>query len=200
MNWPLRFGLVTQVDAAVAKARVRFPVDVETEEAGEEGMESHWLAVGHRWSLGAREFVMPTIGEQVACLMDERCRYGVILCGVYSEADTPPEAPAKAWRREWPDGTILQYDPEAHELLAHVEGTVTLEATGDVVVHSDADATVQAGGTATVQAPDIFLDGDVRVSGDITADGEITAGTIPLTTHKHIGVTTGGGTSGTPVP
>lgn len=200
MNLPFRFALVTNVDPTKARVRVQFVTSVETAEEGQEGMESDWLPVLCQWSTGAREFCMPTVGEQVVTLMDERCEFGVVLGGVYSDTDTPPGAPAKAWRRDWPDGTILQYDPEAHELTAHVEGTATLEATGNVMVHSDADATVQAGGTATIQAETIVLDGDVQVTGTLDADGEITSGTIPLTTHKHTGVTTGGGTSGTPVP
>jgi phage baseplate assembly protein V len=206
MSYPLRFGLVTNVDAAKARAKVQFVEAVEGAEEGQQGMESHWLHVGCQWSLGAQEFVMPTIGEQVACLMDERCEFGVIVCAIYSDTDPPPSAPAKAWHREFPDGTILQYDPTAHELLAHVEGTATLEATGDVLVHSDADATVQAGGTATVQAADIILDGDVTVTGTLTAEdtitatGEITSGTVALTAHLHSGVTAGGAVSGPPVP
>lgn len=212
MNWPLRFGLVTNLDPDKARAKVQFVVGVETAVEGQQGMESDWLPVGVQWSLGAQEFVMPTIGEQVACLMDERCEQGVILCAIYSDTDPPPSAPAKAWHREFPDGTILQYDPTAHTLLAHVVGTATLEATGDVMVHSDADATVQAGGTATVQAPSIVLDGPVSITGtlDVTGDatfqetiaatGEITSGTIALTTHTHSGVLAGGAVSGPPVP
>lgn len=57
----------------------------------------------------------------------------------------------------------------------------------------------------TVQAPAIELDGAVHITGAVTGDdaatfvGEVTADGIPLSTHKHAGVTTGGGTSGTPV-
>ncbi len=57
----------------------------------------------------------------------------------------------------------------------------------------------------TVQAPAIELDGAVHITGAVTGDdaaifvGEVTADGIPLSTHKHPGVTTGGGTSGTPV-
>lgn len=208
----MRFALVTQLDPAKGKAKVQFPTAVETEVEGQVGMESAWLPVMVQWSLGAREFVMPTIGEQVVCLMDDRCEWGVILGAVYSDADPPPDVPAKAWHRTFPDGTILQYDPEAHELLAHVVGTATLEATGDVMVHSDADATVQAGGTATVQAPTITLDGAVTVTGTldvggdatfqstIDATGEITSGTVALTAHVHSGVTSGGSNTGAPVP
>jgi len=52
----------------------------------------------------------------------------------------------------------------------------------------------------TVKAPAITLDGPVTATSTITAATEVTAAGIGLTSHKHIGVTTGGGTSGTPVP
>ena len=42
------------------------------------------------------------------------------------------------------------------------------------------------------------INGDLTVNGIITATGEITGNSIPLSTHKHIGVETGSGTSGTP--
>lgn len=42
----------------------------------------------------------------------------------------------------------------------------------------------------------------INIKGNLTVEGEITAKNngleIPLTTHKHLGVTTGSGTSGTP--
>lgn len=44
----------------------------------------------------------------------------------------------------------------------------------------------------------VFVEGDLNVSGSINSDGEITAGSIPLSTHKHLGVTPGSGTSGEP--
>lgn len=51
-----------------------------------------------------------------------------------------------------------------------------------------------------VSPSEIDLTGNLKVTGNIQATGEVTAGTIPLTTHRHIGVTPGSGTSGTPVP
>jgi hypothetical protein len=58
-----------------------------------------------------------------------------------------------------------------------------------------------------LQAPTIELAGDVvqtggdiTATGSITAEGEVTGNDIPLSTHKHTGVTTGGGTSGPPTP
>ena len=39
----------------------------------------------------------------------------------------------------------------------------------------------------------------VYVQGDVEVTGEVTAGGIPLTTHKHTGVATGGSETGSPV-
>lgn len=71
----------------------------------------------------------------------------------------------------------------------------------------------------TIEAPLIELDGAITINGTVTGAGgtidlgasnltttgtmtgsQVTAGSIPLTTHHHTGVTTGGGTSGPPVP
>lgn len=39
-----------------------------------------------------------------------------------------------------------------------------------------------------------------QIAGNLTASGEITAGSIPLSTHHHGGVQTGGGNTGGPAP
>lgn len=52
----------------------------------------------------------------------------------------------------------------------------------------------------TIKAPLITLDGPVTATSTVTAATQVTAAGIGLTTHKHVGVTTGGGTSGVPVP
>lgn len=40
----------------------------------------------------------------------------------------------------------------------------------------------------------------VEITGNLLVSGEVTAGTIPLKTHKHTGVTAGGANSGGPIP
>lgn len=40
--------------------------------------------------------------------------------------------------------------------------------------------------------------GDVNITGNLTVTGEVTGNNIPLSTHKHTGVQTGSGTSGSP--
>jgi phage baseplate assembly protein V len=199
----ITFGVVTQVDPAKAKARVRFPEQDADTTAEEPGMESYWLPVVTQWSTGNKSFCMPIVGEQVVAWMDEEWASGVILGGIYSETDAVPTAPATSRHHVYPDGTVVQYDPATHELLVDVKGTLNAKTTGT--------ATLDAGGVATVKAPSIVLDGPVHITGAVTMDStlgvtgaasasQFTAGGIALTTHKHLGVTTGGGTSGIPTP
>lgn len=78
----------------------------------------------------------------------------------------------------------------------------------DMQIRNDAGSTflsIDAGGNINLTSPgNINLTGTVVVTGALTATGEITAksgGTaIDLSGHKHTGVTTGGGTSGPPIP
>jgi len=55
-----------------------------------------------------------------------------------------------------------------------------------------------------VSPSEIDVTGDIKVTGNISATGEITAhsaGTaIPLTSHLHTGVTSGGANTGAPIP
>jgi hypothetical protein len=64
----------------------------------------------------------------------------------------------------------------------------------DAIVVRNAAGTVKL----AVKSDAVYITGDVHVTGNITATQEITAGTIPLSTHKHTGVQTGGGTTGGP--
>ncbi len=76
---------------------------------------------------------------------------------------------------------------------------------GDVAIQSGGAVTVEAP-TVTITSPDIQLEGAVHVTGALTGDstatftGVVTGDGRSLTTHKHTGVTVGGGTSGPAVP
>jgi phage baseplate assembly protein V len=91
----------------------------------------------------------------------------------------------------------------------NTSGTASISAT---------NANVTATTLAKIEAPIIQLNGIVAVTGPITVTGTISgpsgtpvtgnlevagdvkAGTVSLKTHVHSGVTTGGGTSGQPIP
>lgn len=59
---------------------------------------------------------------------------------------------------------------------------------------------VTAAGAVNILASTVAITGNLTVSGTIVSTGEISKGAIGLSTHKHSGVSTGGGTSGGPVP
>ncbi|WP_153799080.1 phage baseplate assembly protein V [Foetidibacter luteolus] len=113
------------------------------------------------------------------------------------------------------------------DLKAVTTGKVEIRAGGKADVQAAGDITAQTPTKATIQAPVINLTGNVVVSGSLQAaaisaiasggfDGKITsnaniettgeikgadikAGAISLLTHKHGGVQTGAGLTGTPV-
>lgn len=54
-------------------------------------------------------------------------------------------------------------------------------------------------GTVEIVSPTTAITGNVTVSGTVVAMGDVTGAGISLSTHRHTGVQTGGGTTGTPV-
>ena len=192
----MKFGTVSQIDPVGHRARVEFPAEDAEMIADEKGLESYWLPILCQWSTGSKSFCMPILGEQVVCWMDENSEFGVILGGIYSDADAPPGAPEQSRYQVYADGTILKYDPVAHALFADVKGTVEVKATGSASVGA---SNIVLKGATTVQGS-LHVTQSATFDTTINATGEITSGSIPLTTHKHIGVTPGSGVSGTPTP
>nr|WP_190488992.1 phage baseplate assembly protein V [Pseudanabaena sp. FACHB-2040] len=81
----LHFGRISAIDSAKCTARVN---------VAELGMESYWLPV-LQFRAGANQaYWMPSVGELVCCLLDEKGEGGAILGGCYSEADPPPASSA----------------------------------------------------------------------------------------------------------
>lgn len=229
----LRFGIISNIDAAKGLARVSFE---------EDGIVSGWLPLVFPKAAGDSFSWMYDINEHVACLMDEHADNGVILGAIYSTANQPNGGNKDKFRVVFSDDTTIEYDRSAHKLFADVKGqvevkaegavkvdgqsTVDVKATGNIKAETAADATVKAV-LVTLDAPNVqctgilsaaqisvtssaggdgslTINGDMRVDGEIEADGEIRSNTdvktdtISLRTHKHIGVTPGGGISGLP--
>ena len=77
----LKFGVVTNINPLIAKARVEFADD---------DMKSYWLPVLQKKTNKDKYYVMIDVGEQVACLMDENSEEGVILGAIYTNLDDVP--------------------------------------------------------------------------------------------------------------
>ena len=108
----LRFGIVSQINPVLAQARVNFADDEST---------SYWLPIIQSKTMKDKFFVMPDIGEQVACLMDENSEDGVILGAIYSSVDLPVETSEKQISLNLENSSLINIDKETNTL------TITFE-------------------------------------------------------------------------
>lgn len=196
----LRFGNITEIQPDTGYARVTFLDD---------DIVSDWLQICVPGALGNKYAYSFAINEQVACLMDHNGDEGVILGALYNDGTQPPPGISdKIASVVFSDGTKIEYDSQAGKLTINSVGSVEIQAatevkitapvitvTGNLLVSGSISA---GGGTMTLEG------GNINVDGSLTADqinaSEVTAGGVALTTHKHTGVTTGGGTSGPAIP
>jgi len=97
-----------------------------------------------------------------------------------------PTTPGSARRFDWADGIYLG-------------GVLNAEPTQ--FIRMDADGvTITAAGPIVINAPDgATLNGNLAVTGNITSGPGSTFNGKAFDTHKHSGVTTGGGQTGNPV-
>lgn len=209
-----KYGIISEVKKGYAK--VSF---------AEDNIVSDWLPVLLRKTKTDKESWQLEINEHVVCLVDEYCNEGVILGAIVSEADAPDSGEAAGkFRKLFSDGTLIEYDKNSHKLTVDVKGELEATTTDKATINAGTSLEGNATVKATIKAPVIELTGNVTVSGtlsaaaiatvpgaggdgkmqiagDIESTGQISgtdvkAGEISLLTHKHSGVTTGGGISG----
>ena len=205
----LRWGTVTEVDAANGSARVKI--------GDADGLVSAPLRVLQQRTLKDKHQELPDIGEQVCCLFaGQGFEQGIVLGAVYSGKDASPGRPPHVWYRKFEDGTELEYDREKHALVADVKGSANLEADGPVIVHAKKEAALVSETSVLLKAPAIHLagqmtmtgaggqagrgdmygtyrifegnvmaKGDVLARGDVMSLGDIAAQGVSLTNHVH---------------
>lgn len=163
----VRVGAIAEVDHEHAMATVDLG-DLTTE----------WLPWLTLRAGDSRTWWAPSEGEQVLVLAPSgELAQGVIVPGLYQDDHPQNGSSGNIQRTTYSDGSVVQYDTDAHQL------TVTV-GTGSVVVNCS---------TATVNGNVHVNSGTVTVTGgDVIADG------ISLKTHKHGGVVPGGGQTGVP--
>lgn len=213
----LKFGIISEVDAAKGLARVQFP--------DADGIVSNWLPMSVPLTLSDKFSLPFFVNEHVWCLMDEELEYGVIGGAIYSSADTPGSlGNADIVGMAFAHGLHIQYKRSDGTLTISGTGKLKVDVTGDVEIVSAANVKITATTEVDITAPVIKATGAMQVVGEITAGGinittglgggsgkmigdgdiqttgSIKQGTVELGTHVHSGVQTGAGTSGPPVP
>jgi phage baseplate assembly protein gpV len=126
-------------------------------------------------------------------------------------------------------GLRIEYDRSSAILTISGSGKVAIDITGEVDIQASTKVQITAITEVDITAPLTKVTGALEVVGELTAGGftvttglgggsgkmtgdgdiettgkitgaEVHEGLIRLGTHKHLGVTTGSGTSGTPTP
>lgn len=97
------------------------------------------------------------------------------------------------------------------EVRIKVDGSIGITTSNMPIIIEGSDITVNASSSINLNTPSMIVDADTTQwigninlqgnlvqAGNYTISGIATFNGIPFNTHKHIGVTPGGGTSGTP--
>ena len=164
----LKFGVVSATDPANCRVRVKYQDN--------EGIESYWLAVAQRQAYGTRDYHMPEIGEQVACLIDAHNEEGVVLGGIYSAADPTPVDSQDKRHTVFKDGAVIEYDASAHR------ATVTLPGQARITIGQDGILEVQGATTIVLHGA---VDIDFRSSVNIRAKEGIVYWSPPGATRPY---------------
>lgn len=127
--------------------------------------------------------VDPRVGDIGVCVF---CSRDISSAKVNKEPSVPPSRRKYSYSDGLYFGTFLSETPENY-IQFDADGNVIIKPASKVSVIGDLEIDGNVTTTGTIDA-----DGDISSDGDVTADG------ISLKTHKHGGVTTGGGTSGPP--
>lgn len=181
----IRLGTVAEVDLGVARCRI---------DTGE--LQTDFVPWFVPRAGDTIEWSAPVPGEQGVLLCPGGDTHGaVFLRGVYSDAFPAPANADTLHLVRFPDGTLIQYDHDAHALKA------TLSSGGSAEITADGGVTIN--GSLTVNGEteingNTRINGDAAVSGTATADTDVIGGGKSLKGHKHPGVMAGGAVSGLP--
>ena len=194
----IRSGVVTEVDIVQGLCRVQ---------SG--GIQTTWLNWLTTRAGRSRTWWAPSVGEQVLLLaIGGELDTAFVLPGIFSDDNSAPSASADAWHVVFPDGAVMEYEPETSAL------TVTGIKTADVTASESITATVplvlvKASTSITLDTPEVICTNklttatlEVQKGGTMKGNIEHTGGSLSsngrvLHTHKHPGDS--GGQTGAPI-
>lgn len=194
----IRSGVVTEVDTVQGLCRVQ---------SG--GIQTTWLNWLTTRAGRSRTWWAPSVGEQVLLLaIGGELDTAFVLPGIYSDDNPAPSASADAWQVVFPDGAVIEYEPETSAL------TVSGIKTADVTASGSITATVplvlvKASTSITLDTPEVICTNklttatlEVQKGGTMKGNIEHTGGSLSsndkvLHTHKHPGDS--GGQTGAPL-
>lgn len=161
-----KFGTISEVDEQKGLFKVKFD---------DQDIVSGWLPGICRNTLSNQDESWFDVNEHVVCLMDENLEHGVILGSFYSKNEKPVVKNKDIRSITFSDGSFIKFDRSAKKL--------TVSCEGDVEVIKSKNVNVTADTKIKLTAPNIEIDGKLKVTDDSTFDTKITAtGDIKSTT------------------
>jgi len=195
----IRIGVVVDVDIDEGRCRIQTG-----------GNTTDWLNWLTCRAGRSRTWWAPSIGEQVLVLaLGGELDTAFVLPGIYSDDNPPPSVSPDAFHVSFPDGAVIEYEPETGAL------TVTGIKTADVNASESATVTVpvvtvNASEKITLATPEVVCTNklttgtlEVQKGGEMKGNishsgGTFTSNGVQIDNHGHGGVQRGGGwTEGT---
>ena len=182
----IRIGIVTEVDTERALCRI---------ETG--GISTDWLNWLTPRAGRSRTWWAPSVGEQVLVLaIGGELDTAFVLPGIYSDDHPAPSASADALHVSFPDGAVIEYEPETSAL------TVSGIKTADVTASDSITATVplvlvKASTRITLDSPEVVCTNKLttgtievqqggKMSGNIEhGSGTFTSNGVQVDDHEH---------------
>ncbi|HDS5549391.1 TPA: phage baseplate assembly protein V [Klebsiella aerogenes] len=195
----IRSGVVTEVDTVQGLCRVQ--------SGGNHTTWLNWLTTRAGRS---RTWWAPSVGEQVLLLaIGGELDTAFVLPGIFSDDNPAPSASADAWHVAFPDGAVIEYEPETGALTVSGVKTADVTASGSITVTVPV-VLVKSETRITLDTPEVVCTNklttgtlEVQKGGTMRGNIEHTGGTfksngVQVDDHGHGGVQKGGGwTEGT---
>lgn len=189
----VRTGVVTAVDLSAGLCRVQTG-----------GIQTTWLNWLTTRAGRSRTWWAPSVGEQVLLLaIGGELDTAFVLPGIFSDENPAPSASADAWHVSFPDGAVIEYEPETSALA--VSGIKTADITASESITASVPLVrVKASTSITLDTPEVICTNklttatlEVQKGGKMTGNIEHSGGTfksngVQVDDHGHGGVQRGG--------
>lgn len=189
----IRTGVVVEIDLDDGRCRVQ---------SG--GIVTDWLQWLTARAGRSRSWWAPSVGEQVVIFaIGGELDTAFVLPGIFSDDHPAPSASADAFHITFPDGAVIEYEPETGALT--VSGIKTADVTAsDSIAVTVPVVTVKAETRITLDTPEVVCTNkltaatlEVTKGGKMSGDIEHTGGTfksngVQVDNHGHGGIERGG--------
>jgi len=146
----------------------------------------HWLSAR---AGKTRSWNAPSVGEQVLVLcLGGELDTGFVLPGIFSDENPAPSASADALHWSFPDGAVIEYEPESGALTATGIQTATIKAAVKILFDSP-----EVECTALLKTAQLEVTKGAAMKGNVThSDGKLSSNGVVVDDHDHGGVQRGG--------